>query len=357
MVSAADATQAQVSGQPSSPGQGTAVQSGAGSKTKPARDKDKEKEKDKDKDKDREKDREKPTSAKLNPEKEFLKEALELASHIDVDRVLFVFDAMPPFDDLKKKRSVRKKLVVATPSEKVGARCEEEGIAHEIIPAYAFDRFDKIKISLAACVTSNLLTDGMTVLCVAGKINTASMDTCMLTRIGDHSEESSALGVLQAGSEFSAQVLECVLNLALNIGYEGYEGSPVGTILVVGDSVAVMEKSKQLTLNPFQGYSEAEKNILDPKVRDAIRNYALLDGAIIVREDGVVLAAGRYLRSPEDLEIELPLGLGTRNAAALLITKNTKAITFLVSKTNGAVRIFKDGMLAVEFKQPHRRTL
>ncbi len=355
MVSSADATQAQVSGQPSSSGQGTALQSSAASKTKTAKDKDKEK--DKDKDKDREKERDKPSSAKLNPEKEFLKEALEMASHIDVDRVLFVFDAMPPFEDLKRKRSVRKKLVVATPSEKVGARCEEEGIAHEIIPAYAFDRFDKIKISLAACVTSNLLTDGMTVLCVAGKINTATMDTCMLTRIGDHSEESSALGVLQAGSEFSAQVLECVLNLALNIGYEGYEGSPVGTILVVGDSVAVMEKSKQLTLNPFQGYSEAEKNILDPKVRDAIRNYALLDGAIIVREDGVVLAAGRYLRSAEDLEIELPLGLGTRNAAALLITKNTKAITFLVSKTNGAVRIFKDGVLAVEFKQPHRRTL
>jgi diadenylate cyclase len=357
MVSAADTAQTQVSNQPSSPGQGTSLQSTAAAKTKTAKEKEKDKEREKDKDKDREKEKDKPSSVKFNPEKEFLKEALEMASHLAIDRVLFVFDVMPPFEDLKKKRSVRKKLVVATPSEKIGARCEEEGIVHEIIPAYAFDRFDKIKISVAACVTSNLLTDGMTVLCIAGKLNTANMDTCMLTRIGDHSEESSALGVLQAGSEFSAQVLECVLNLALNIGYEGFEGSPVGTIFVVGDSVAVMEKSKQLTLNPFQGYSEAEKNILDPKVRDAIRNYALLDGAIIVREDGVVLAAGRYLRASEDLEIELPLGLGARNAAALFITKDTKAITFLVSKTNGAIRIFKDGMLAVEFKQPHRRTL
>jgi diadenylate cyclase len=353
MVSPSDTTQSQGSGQGLSPGQSTPAQSATSTKGKTSKDKDKEK----DKDKDKEKDKEKPPTIKLTPEKAFLKEALEMASHIEVDRVLFVFDVMPPIEDLKKKRSVRKKLVVATPSEKIGARCEEEGIAHEIIPAYAFDRFDKIKISLAACVTSNLLTDGMTVLCIAGKINTASMDTCMLTRIGDHSEESSALGVLQAGSEFSAQVLECILNLALNIGYEGFEGSPVGTIFVVGDTVAVMEKSKQLTLNPFQGYSESEKNILDPKVRDAIRNYALLDGAIIVREDGVVLAAGRYLRTSEDLEVDLPLGLGARNAAALLITKTTKAITFLVSKTNGAIRIFKDGMLAVEFKQPHRRTL
>jgi len=141
----------------------------------------------------------------------------------------------------------------------------------------------------------------------------------------------------------------------MSVGFEGIEGDPVGTIFVVGDSTAVMEKSKQLTLNPFQGYSEEEKNILDPAIREAIKNFCLLDGAFIIREDGVVLAAGRYLRAPEDLELELPLGLGTRNAAAMAISKVTKGIAFVVSKTTGAMRIYKDGNLATELKPPRRR--
>ena len=130
----------------------------------------------------------------------------------------------------------------------------------------------------------------------------------------------------------------------------------MGTIFVVGDSTAVMERSKQLTLNPFQGYSEEERNILDPAIRDAVKNFCLLDGAIIVREDGVLLAAGRYLRPPEDLEIDLPLGLGTRNAAAMGISQVTTAVTFVISKSSGSVRIYKEGKLAVELKQPRRRT-
>ncbi len=59
------------------------------------------------------------------------------------------------------------------------------------------------------------------------------MDTCLYTKIGDHSEEQAALGVLHAGEHFSSQVLEAILNIALSVGYEGFEGSPVGTIFVV----------------------------------------------------------------------------------------------------------------------------
>jgi len=53
--------------------------------------------------------------------------------------------------------------------------------------------------------------------------------------------------------------------------------------------------------------------VLDPKIREAIKNFAVLDGAFVIREDGVVLAAGRYLQVGEG-NVELPLGWerGTR---------------------------------------------
>ena len=90
-------------------------------------------------------------------------------------------------------------------------------------------------------------------------------------------------------------------------------------------------------------------------VREAIKNFCLLDGSFVIREDGVVLAAGRYLQSPRDLDIDLPLGLGTRNAAAMTVTKVSRAIAFVVSKTSGAVRVYKNGELALELKQSRRR--
>ncbi|RME22833.1 MAG: hypothetical protein D6806_12330 [Deltaproteobacteria bacterium] len=251
---------------------------------------------------------------------------------------------------------MRKKLIVATPSEKSAALCEEKGFSAYTIPAYAFDRFEKLKVALAAGVSSGRLLKGQRVLCITGQHDGRDPDTCMLVKIGEHSEEHAVLGMLHAGTGISSQVLEAVLNLALSVGFEGFEGTPVGTIFVVGDSTVVMEKSKQLTLNPFQGYSEDERNILNPKVRDAIKNFCILDGAFIIREDGVVLAAGRYLKVPEGLELDLPLGLGTRHAAAMAITKMSKSIAFVISKTTGSVRIYKGGELAAELRQTHRRS-
>lgn len=295
-----------------------------------------------------------PSLSKPPADRTFLSEALSIARRLEVDNVLFICDTTPPME-LIKHRALKKKVIVASTSEKIGAHCEEEGFRSEIIPAYAFDRFEKIKVALATCISAGLLSDGMRVLCLAGPTESLDIDTVMYTLIGEKTEEKAALGVLHAGAQFSPQVLEAVLNIALQVGYEGFEGAPVGTIFVVGDSTAVMEKSKQLTLNPLQGYSEDEKNILDPNVRDAIKNFCVLDGAFIIREDGVALAAGRYLRAPDDQELDLPLGLGTRNAAAMAITQFTGAIAFVVSKTTGTVRIYKEGKLNLELKQPRRR--
>ena len=119
-------------------------------------------------------------------------------------------------------------------------------------------------------------------------------------------------------------MMDALIELAISIGVEGWEGRPVGALFVVGDSSTVMEKSRQLTLNPFQGYSEDEKNIMNPDVRHALHAFAVLDGAFIVREDGVVVAAGRYLNFDEGKDVDVPLGLGARHMAAAGISRDTE---------------------------------
>src|SRR5207302_9108334 len=161
------------------------------------------------------------------------------------------------------------------------------------------------------------------------------------------------------GAEFCWHVVEALVSLAMAVGHEGFEGHPIGTIFVLGDSTAVMEQSKQLIINPFGGISEAERNVLDPNIREALKNFAVLDGAFIIREDGVVLAAGRYLQvgaSPERKGIELPLGLGARHAAASAITVETRAISISVAQSSGTVRVFKDGEPVLELQQVARRS-
>ena len=180
------------------------------------------------------------------------------------------------------------------------------------------------------------------------------VDTMMQMRIGGTLDDRVAIEGVKLGDEFNSQVVDALIQLTLQIGQEGFEGHPIGTIITIGDHNNVLEKSRQLTINPFQGLSEAERNVLDPKIREAIKNFSVLDGAFVIREDGVVLSAGRYL-SASDEQVKIPLGLGARHAASAQITSSTNCIALVVSQTSGAVRLFKGGEIVLELHQTARR--
>jgi diadenylate cyclase len=100
--------------------------------------------------------------------------------------------------------------------------------------------------------------------------------------------------------------------------------------------------------------SEADRNSLDPPIREAVKTFAALDGAFIIREDGVVLAAGRYLLSMSR-DVKLPMGLGARHSAAASMTSETGAVAITVSQTTGTVRVFREGEIVLELRQRIRR--
>jgi DNA integrity scanning protein DisA with diadenylate cyclase activity len=208
---------------------------------------------------------------------------------------------------------------------------------------------------VVAAQAGGLVHNGDTVLALTGPGEDKVMDTLVKVDIGSEDpEEKIRVDTLGLPAEFSSQVVESLIHTAMEIGAEGYEGHPVGTIIVIGDATAVMEKSRQLTLNPFQGISEAERNALDPPIRDAVKTFSALDGAFIIREDGVVLAAGRYLLTMSR-DVKLPMGLGARHSAAASITAESNSIAITVSQTTGTVRVFKQGETVLELRQKLRR--
>jgi diadenylate cyclase len=287
-------------------------------------------------------------------DREFLRAALALTSRGEVDRLLFVSDhALSPNEI--RGRPIKKKLVYAVTSEGLAHQLQAKKYTAVVIPPYDYSRMEKIKVAVVAAQSAGLLRDGDTVLALSGPGQDRVVDTIVRVEIGSEDpEEKIRVDQLGLPPEFSSQVIEALIHTAMEIGAEGYEGRPVGTIIVVGDSTAVMEQSRQLTLNPFQGISEAERNALDPPIREAVKTFAALDGAFIAREDGVVLAAGRYLLSMSR-DVKLPMGLGARHSAAASMTAESKAVAITVSQTTGTVRVFREGEIVLELRQKVRR--
>jgi len=288
-------------------------------------------------------------------DREFLRSVLLLAGRPEVDHLLLVSDIPLSAADLRR-RPAKKKIVYAVSEERLAEARRKAGYLAVTVPPYDYSRVEKVKVALVAAMTAGVLNDGQNVLCLTGRSGAKVPDTLVKLTIGRGFEEKAAIDAIGLGAEFSSQVVEAIVSLAMAIGHEGFEGHPIGTIFVLGDSTAVMEKSKQLTLNPFQGISEGERNVLDPKIREALKNFSVLDGAFVIREDGVVLAAGRYLQaSGEAPNTEMPLGLGARHSAAAAITVETRSVAVSVSQSSGTVRVFKDGKIGLELQQVSRR--
>lgn len=171
-----------------------------------------------------------------------------------------------------------------------------------------------------------------------------------ITRLGQHFEcvlffdmrydESVTRLKKELEDRADIRVIETVLQIASEIAREGREKGHVGTIFVIGDTERVMKASRQVVINPFKGHPEEDRNILNPTTWETAKEFSQIDGAFLVREDGIIEAAGRYIEVKNP--VALPSGLGGRHLASAAVTKETKAIAITVSET-GVIRIFKDG--------------
>lgn len=88
------------------------------------------------------------------------------------------------------------------------------------------------------------------------------------------------------------------------------------------------------------------RQIDDTNLRGTIKELAQLDGAFIVDENGIVVAACRYLDTSSK-DVDMPFGLGSRHLAAASISKESKAIAIVVSES-AVVRVFYEGHLQAE---------
>jgi diadenylate cyclase len=253
----------------------------------------------------------------------------------------------------KKLKPQRAKVIFAVTDARDAVDLAEAGFAQVLVPSMRGSRTDRMKSALVAALNAQLVDYGQRIVCAVTR-DDGSLDMLIHLTAEDVAAEHKSIEVGGLHTRIPAPLLEVLVDLGLRIGREGYEGRPIGTLIVVGDSTRVMEQSTPLTMNPFQGYSEQERNLFDHEVRSAVRTFAMLDGAFVVREDGVMLAAGRHIRvsaSPEGM----PLGYGARHVAAAAGTMQTDAVAIVVSQSSGRVRVFEKGQLVLELEPGGRR--
>jgi len=219
------------------------------------------------------------------------------------------------------------------------------------IPEVPVGRINQVKMAILQGLAKGLLKEGDKWVCLSGIPQSRVLDSLLVLELGVKFEiiTSSDLPVL---SEIVLpEVFNVILTLALELSIEGKEGrKPVGTIFVLGRHEEVLKFSHPMVINPFQGYPEEDRNILDPHLKETIKEFSSIDGAFIVREDGVILAAGRHLDAAAE-NIEIPMGLGSRHRAAAGITSLTGALAIVVSEGTGGVRIFHHGKIFMELEK------
>jgi len=285
---------------------------------------------------------------------ETIRAAVAMASRPAFDHLLYVGDQQLPEELFRGRPAARRKLAQAVASSTQRAVIEASGVPVLPVPSFDLGRAEKMKLALVSGIARGLFHEGDVVVGLLSRSPAAMPDSILVVTVGEEVNQGS-FAFLQAQG-VSAAVFDALFDLAVRVGVEGWEGRPVGALFVVGDSATVMEKSRQLTLNPFQGYSEDERNIMNPEVRHALQSFAVLDGAFIMREDGVVVAAGRYLNFDRGREVNVPLGLGARHMAAAGISRDSDAIAIVVSQTSGSVRAFRRGKVALELAPRLRRS-
>jgi DNA integrity scanning protein DisA with diadenylate cyclase activity len=219
------------------------------------------------------------------------------------------------------------------------------------IPDIPLGRINQVKIAIIQALSKGIVKKGDKWVCLSGIPQSKVLDNLLILEFGKEFEliASSDLPVL---SEIvMPEVFDTLLNLALELSLEGKEGrKPIGTIFVMGKHEDVLKFSHPMVINPFQGYPEEERNILDPRLKETVKEFSTIDGAFIFREDGVILAAGRHLDATGE-SVEIPLGLGSRHRAAAGITSLTDALAIVVSEETGGVRIFHHGKIFTEIEK------
>jgi DNA integrity scanning protein DisA with diadenylate cyclase activity len=282
----------------------------------------------------------------------FIDAAVRLCVATEADAVLVFLERAIDWESARKKAS-NSKLLTATHITEVHLSAIEAGIDSVLLDMPESTVQDRLSQAVLDCVAAELLEPGSTVVTVYCGFDPEDIDTISVLKLGERLGRLTARDLRKLETKVPLDTLKTVVDLAVDIGREGREGNPVGTMFVVGDHRRVLEQSRPGGFDFVKAYSRSERSLFDPRVREGIKEYAQLDGMFVISSDATVEASARIVDT-SPVELTMTTGLGSRHFAGAAISKNTKAIAVVVSQTSGTVRIFQNGEVVLRIEPLQR---
>ncbi|MDB4724370.1 DNA integrity scanning protein DisA nucleotide-binding domain protein [bacterium] len=284
----------------------------------------------------------------------FLDTASRLAKAEAADAIVLMIESVMDWSKLKKKIGKLQLIILAEKKEAVRG-IEEHDLAHIVLDMEAAPVFEKLSHGLLEAIADELLPPGANVIAVYSGFEPSHIDSISFIELTDHLGRLTARDLRNLETKVPLETLKTVVDLALEVGREGREGKPVGTMFVVGDHRKVLEESHAAGYDLVKGYARKERSLMKARNREAVKEIAQLDGAFIISADGTVEATCRIIDTAP-VQITMTTGLGSRHWAGAAISKNTKAIAVVVSESDGTVRIFQNGGVVLRIV-PFRRAM
>lgn len=281
--------------------------------------------------------------------------ALALGRRVGADATVLLLDGSDADWRALRNRAENDKVVVAVERAEQILAATEAGLLATLVELRELPVYDKLSQTLLKAVADEILAPGARVVSLYSGFEARTIDSVSVIDLGDHLGRLTVRDLRQLESRVPLDTLQTVVNLALEIGREGREGKPVGTLFVVGDTRRVRRYCRPVSFDPVKGYSRKERNLKSSRVREGIKEIAQMDGAILVTTDGTVEAASQYIDATAG-DLTLPKGFGARHWAAAAISSVTKAVSVAVSESSGTVRIFQDGEVVLRI-EPFRRPM
>ncbi|MCD6130069.1 MAG: diadenylate cyclase [Deltaproteobacteria bacterium] len=281
---------------------------------------------------------------------QLLNVSISLCKELEKAVLLFYYqDVGLDCNGIKDIGSDIKKIIVLRESEDIDLKELKDAGGVISVPSIKITRINKVKLALMIALSSGLLKMDETVVCLLGGAD-GQVDSLFCIDMATENEFLFSARDIKLGLDIKGEIFEKVLSIALDLASMGREGRVIGTIFMLGDAEKVMSYSRQMIFNPFKGYAEDERNILTNDLSDTLKEYSLLDGAIVIDGGGVIVSAGAYLASPVSVG-DLPKGLGSRHMAAASMTASTNAVAIVVSASTGDVSIFKKGKMIMRIER------
>lgn len=275
--------------------------------------------------------------------------AIDIVKTISAQALLAYVNAIDDLEGLQRSLEPDTRLILVCQDDQEQERAKSISADILSVPAFDLTRMGQIKMATLIAFSQQLLKPDDRFVFLTG-VAGQGIDTIMSMQVGNEYELFHSVDQPKLTEHIRRPVFERVLRITMELAHEGREGKPVGAIFVVGDHKEVQKYCAEGRINPFKGYAEKERNILDEMMGDSVKEIAKLDGAFIIKGNGVIIEGCAIVRAAMSTE-SVPQGWGARHVAAAAITECTKCIAFTLSESTGDVRIWRRGALVTEIER------